>query len=69
MNLKEGWQAKVLIVGVVLGLLTGVGAAYILIQRAQRENSQPEVSAGDGVKLGLGVLGLLRLVSELGDKK
>ncbi len=31
MNLKEGWQAKILIVGVVLGLLTGVGAAYILI--------------------------------------
>ena len=55
-----------LLVGAVVGLLTGLGAAYLLIQRAEREGTLPALSAGEGVKVGLLVLGMLRQVAQFG---
>ncbi len=66
---QENWKMKVMIIGGVVGVLTGLGAAYLLIKRAERLDSTPELSAGEGVKLGLLVLGLLRQVTQLGDGK
>jgi hypothetical protein len=68
-DMQDNWKSKILLVGAGLGLLAGVGAAYMLIQRAEKEGAQPELSAGEGVKLGLLVLGLLRQVAQLGDGK
>jgi hypothetical protein len=56
---------KTLILGGVLGAFTGLSAAYLLVQRADREGSEPKVGTGEGIKLGLLVLGLLRQVGEL----
>jgi hypothetical protein len=69
MNENENWKMKTFIIGAIIGTLTGIGAAYFIVQRAQLENTQPKVTAGEGVKIGLGVLGLLRLVSEIGSGK
>ncbi len=66
---QDDWKMKVLIIGGLVGVLTGLGAAYLLIQRAEREETAPQLSAGEGVKLGLLVLGLLRQVTQLGDGK
>jgi hypothetical protein len=66
---ENNWKAKVLIIGGVVGVLAGLGAAYLLIQRAERENKPPELSAGEGVKLGVMVFGLLRQVAALGEGK
>jgi hypothetical protein len=42
----------------------------IMIKRAEAEQSQPRLTPGEGVQLGLGVLGLLRLISGMsGEKK
>ena len=60
------WKSKTLIVGAVLGALTGLGAAYLLIQRSEKYGAPPSLSAGEGVKLGLLVFGLLRQVMLLG---
>jgi hypothetical protein len=63
------WKNKTLAIGAVAGLVLGLLGAYIVIQRAEKENTQPQITAGDGVKVGLGVLGVLRLIADLGDNK
>jgi hypothetical protein len=65
---KDNWKVTTMIIGGVVGLICGIVAAYILIQRAEEEESRPRISAGEGVKVGLGVLGLLRLVSDMPTK-
>ncbi|HLF89640.1 MAG TPA: hypothetical protein VI451_11875 [Anaerolineales bacterium] len=64
---QDNWKVKTLLIGAGVGLLAGLGAAYMLVQRAEKDGGRPELSAGEGVKLGLLVLGLLRQVSQLGD--
>ncbi len=64
---QDNWKTKALLIGAGVGLLAGLGAAYMLVQRAEKEGGRPELSAGEGVKLGLLVLGLLRQVTQLGD--
>ena len=61
----NAWKTKALIVGAGMGLLVGVGAAYLLVQRAEKEGQPPTISAGEGVRLGVIVFGLLRQVSQL----
>ena len=60
---------KALIIGGVVGLAAGVIAAVIFIQRAELSQAQPNLSAGEGVKVGIGVLGVLRMISDLGTRK
>jgi hypothetical protein len=63
----DNWKTKTLLIGAVLGALTGLGAAYMLVQRAEKEETNPRVSAGEGVKIGLMLLGVLRQVAQLGE--
>jgi hypothetical protein len=62
------WRNKTIAIGAVAGLLIGMASAYIVIQRAEQNNALPEISAGDGLKVGLGVLGVLRLISDIADR-
>ena len=66
---KENWKMTTLIIGAVVGLISGLVAAYILVQRAEEEQSRPRLSAGEGVKVGLGVLGVLRSIADLATKR
>jgi len=61
-----GWKPKVMVIGAVIGAAVGLGAAYLLTQKAKDEPTQPRLTASDGVKLGLLVLGLLRAIADLG---
>ena len=65
----DNWVPRVLIIGAVVGALVGLGAAYLLAQNAEKEGKPPEITAGDGVKLGVLVMGLLRMVATLGEGK
>lgn len=64
---QPNWKPKVLIVGAMVGALIGLGAAYLFTQKAEDPFTQPKFTGGDGVKIGLMVLGLLRGVAEMGD--
>ncbi len=61
------WKTRTLLAGAVLGALVGVGAAYLLVQRAEREDGEMHMGTGEGIKLGLLVFGLLRQVAQLAD--
>ena len=74
MNVRQ----KLLIVGGFAGALVGVIAAFLYIkanegQVAAVESGQAEkvaeVSPGEAISVGLALLGVLRLISELGQKK
>ena len=62
------WKTKTLIIGAAVGLAIGLLGAYIVIQRSEQLDTLPELSAGDGVKVGLGVMAVLRLLADLGSR-
>ncbi|MCX8061785.1 MAG: hypothetical protein N3D16_04320 [Anaerolineales bacterium] len=64
---NENWRIKTLVLGGIIGAAVGLGAAYLLIQRAEKEQGRVQMNAGEGIKLGLLVLGLLRQVAQLGE--
>jgi hypothetical protein len=66
---EENWKTMTFVIGAVVGLVCGLITAYVIIQRAEEEESHPRLSAGDGVKVGIGVLGVLRTIAELTVKK
>ncbi len=69
MEKDDSWKMKVLIIGGVVGLAAGIIAAMIFIQRAEIAQEKPKISAGEGVKVGIGVLGVLRMISDLGSRR
>jgi hypothetical protein len=47
--------------------LDGKTRCWFLVQRAEKEGTEVQLGTGDGIRLGLLVLGMLRQVSRLGD--
>ena len=62
---EKNIRTRILLIGAIVGALTGLGAAYLLLQRAEKDG-ELQISAGEGVKLGLSVFGFLRQVTQLG---
>jgi hypothetical protein len=62
------YRARVMLIGGLLGALTGLGAAYLFMQSQQRRGAEASsISGGNLVKLGLLLFGLLRSVGDLAD--
>lgn len=66
---ENSWRGRTLLLGALIGALTGLGAAYVLVRRAEEQGEPPRLGAGEGVRLGMGVLGLLRMISGLGGEE
>ncbi len=62
------WKTMALVVGAVVGAATGLAAAFVLVRRAERSGESLNVSTGEGLRLGLLVMGLLREVAALPDR-
>ena len=62
-------QNRILLFGALIGAFTGLVAAMILQRRADRTGTEISLSAGEGVQLGVMVMGLLRAIAALGDEK
>jgi hypothetical protein len=62
------WRTSTWIIGAAAGLAIGLAAAFIVIKRSEQLESLPELTPGDGVKMALGVLGVLRLVADIAEK-
>jgi hypothetical protein len=66
--MQDNWKTRTILIGAIAGALVGLTAAMILIKDAEKKSEPPHLSPGDGVKLGLGVLGVLRMLSDGGGK-
>lgn len=65
----EPWKTKFLVSGGLIGAFAGLLAAFLMVKRAETTNTQPKLSGSDGVKIGIGVLGLIKMISDYGNPK
>lgn len=61
---KLDWKTKTLIAGTILGTITGLIVSYVLVKRAEQNEETVQITASEGVQLGMGLLGLVRLISK-----
>ena len=60
-------KSRTLLFGALIGAVTGLVAAMLLNRRAESDEAGTAITAGDGMKLGVMVFGLLRAIASLGD--
>ena len=65
---NNSWKTKTYIIGAIAGALIGLGTAFLLVRSSdERTGGPPEVSTMDALKVGVGVIGLMRGIASLGD--
>ncbi len=62
-------KGRTLIFGALIGAVTGLMAAMLLNRRAEKGERETALTTGEGLKLGVLVLGLLRAIGSLADDK
>ena len=62
-------QNRTLLFGALIGAITGLAAAMLLQRRAEKTGTEITLSTGEGIQLGVMIMGLLRAISSLGDEK
>jgi hypothetical protein len=60
---------RVLLFGALIGAATGLVAAMMLQRRAEKTGNEIALSTGEGIQLGVMIMGLLRAVAALADKE
>lgn len=60
---------RVLLYGALIGAVTGIVAAMMLQRRAEKTGTEISLSAGEGIQLGVMIMGVLRAVAALADKE
>ena len=62
-------KGRTILLGALIGAFTGLIAAMLLNRRAERQERTTAITAGEGIKIGALLFGLLRAISSLGDEK
>jgi gas vesicle protein len=60
---------RTLLLGALIGAATGLMAAMLLNRRAEKAGSETAITTGEGLKLSVMIIGLLRAIASLGDEK
>lgn len=64
------WKTKMLVGATLLGAITGLSAGYLLSRSAEESGEgPPEIHTADVLRLVIGVVGLVRGVAALGERK
>jgi gas vesicle protein len=58
---------RVILGGALVGAITGLIAAMLITRRAEKNERETAITAGEGIKLGVLVFGLLRAIASLSD--
>jgi gas vesicle protein len=65
-QIHKSRRTNTLLMGALIGASAGLVAAMLLNRRAEREERDTALTAGEGLKLGILVFGLLRAIASLG---
>ncbi len=60
-------NSRTIVLGALIGAATGLIAAVLLNRRAEKNERETAITTGEGLKLGVLVIGLLRAIASLGD--
>ncbi len=60
-------KTRIILGGALIGAITGLIAAMLLSRRAERNERETALTTGEGLKLGVLVIGLLRAIASLND--
>jgi hypothetical protein len=60
-------KTKTMIIGAAAGAALGVAGALLLTRRAEETGTEITVSTGDGIRLSVMIIGLLRAIADLGE--
>lgn len=64
----DSWKVKTYVIGGLVGAALGLTTAFLLAHSAeQKQQGPPQVAAGDILKLGVAVIGVMRGVAALGE--
>lgn len=64
-QIQETDDRKIILLGALIGAVTGAGAGFLLAKRLEEEEGV-SFSARDGLKLGGSIFALLRQISKIG---
>lgn len=62
----DEWKTRVILLGGLLGAVTGVAVGYMIVKQAEEQGEIPQLGAGEGVRIGMAVMGLIRRIGTLG---
>ncbi len=62
------WKVKTMLICGVVGAAAGLIGALILVQQSEKNETVPQLTAGDGVKIGLSMLAVLKLLADTGSR-
>jgi gas vesicle protein len=60
-------RSRTMVYGALIGAATGLIAAMLLNRRAVRDERSTAITTGEGLKLGILLVGLLRAIASLGE--
>jgi uncharacterized membrane protein YadS len=59
------WKTRTYLIGSIVGALAGLGVAFLLIRRSEETGEPVQFGTREGLRLGIGLLGLIRQVGKL----
>ncbi|MBN1230974.1 MAG: hypothetical protein JXA19_03810 [Anaerolineales bacterium] len=63
---KDNWKTRTLIIGGIVGGVTGLISAALIIRRSEKSENALAVTPQEGIRIGMLVAGFLREIANIG---
>ncbi len=69
-EIEQNWKTRVIILSTLLGAIIGMLTGYLLSRTAEESGGQPpKISTTDAIKSTVGIIGIVRGIASLGNRK